>query len=127
MAIRRITTGSTFEKQVGYSRAIVCDGWVFVAGTTGYDYENMTMPESVEAQCANTLATISKALAEAGCSLDDVVRSRYIFPDGADFPKCWPLLSEAFANSLPASTMIVAGLADPAMKIEIEVTARQPE
>lgn len=123
---KRISTGSSFEKQVGYSRAVICDGWIFVAGTTGYDYATMTMPDTVEAQCANTLATIAKTLAAAGASLDDVVRSRYIFPDAGDFPKCWPLLAEAFATSLPASTMIAAGLADPAMKIEIEVTAKLP-
>ncbi|MBL3584811.1 RidA family protein [Rhodovulum sulfidophilum] len=109
---------------MGYSRAVVLDGWVFVAGTTGYDYATMTMPDRVEAQCANALATISAALAEAGASLDDAVRVRYILPDPAEFPACWPVLSEAFARARPAATMISAGLMEPEIKIEIEVTAR---
>ncbi|ANB35472.1 enamine deaminase RidA (YjgF/YER057c/UK114 family) [Rhodovulum sulfidophilum] len=124
MARRLISTGSTFEDRIGYSRAVVDDGWVFVAGTTGYDYATMTMPDRVEAQCANALATISAALAEAGASLDDVVRVRYILPDPAEFPACWPILSEAFARARPAATMVSAGLMEPEMKIEIEVTAR---
>ncbi|MBL3574114.1 RidA family protein [Rhodovulum sulfidophilum] len=124
MARRLISTGSPFEARIGYSRAVVVDGWVFVAGTTGYDYASMTMPDRVEAQCANALATISAALAEAGASLDDVVRVRYILPDPAEFPACWPALSEAFARARPAATMISAGLMEPEMKIEIEATAR---
>nr|WP_237400576.1 RidA family protein [Rhodovulum sulfidophilum] len=124
VARRLISTGSPFEARIGYSRAVVVDGWVFVAGTTGYDYASMTMPDRVEAQCANALATISAALAEAGASLDDVVRVRYILPDPAEFPACWPALSEAFARARPAATMISAGLMEPEMKIEIEATAR---
>lgn len=124
MARRLISTGSPFEARIGYSRAVVVDGWAFVAGTTGYDYATMTMPDRGEAQCANALATISAALAEAGASLDDVVRVRYILPDPAEFPACWPVLSEAFARARPAATMISAGLMEPGMKIEIEVTAR---
>ncbi|OLS51031.1 RidA family protein [Rhodovulum sulfidophilum] len=124
MARRLISTGSPFEARIGYSRAVVVDGWVFVAGTTGYDYATMTMPDRVEAQCANALATISAALAEAGASLDDVVRVRYILPDPAEFSACWPVLSEAFARARPAATMISAGLMEPGMKIEIEATAR---
>nr|WP_207186335.1 RidA family protein [Rhodovulum sulfidophilum] len=124
VARRLISTGSPFEARIGYSRAVVDDGWVFVAGTTGYDYATMTMPDRVEAQCANALATISAALAEAGASLDDVVRVRYILPDPAEFPACWPVLSEAFARARPAATMISAGLMEPEMKIEIEATAR---
>lgn len=123
----RVSTGSPFEAQIGYSRAIVCDGWVFVAGTTGYDYASMTMPSRVEDQCANALATIAGALAQAGAGLDDVVRVRYILPDRDDWPACWPLVSAAFANARPAATMIVAGLQEPAMRIEIEVTARLPQ
>jgi len=124
VARRLISTGSPFKARIGYSRAVVVDGWVFVAGTTGYDYATMTMPDRVEAQCANALATISAALAEAGASLDDVVRVRYILPDPAEFSACWPVLSEAFARARPAATMISAGLMEPEMKIEIEVTAR---
>jgi enamine deaminase RidA (YjgF/YER057c/UK114 family) len=124
--LRRISTGSPFERDIGYSRAVVCDGWVFVAGTTGYDYATMTMPARVEDQCANALATIARALAEAGASLNDVVRVRYILPDRDDWPPCWPIVSAAFARALPAATMIVAALQDPAMRIEIEATARLP-
>jgi enamine deaminase RidA (YjgF/YER057c/UK114 family) len=126
MTRRRISTGSPFEAQIGYSRAVVCDGWVFVAGTTGYDYATMTMPAGVTDQCRNALSTIARALAEVGASLDDVVRVRYILPDAADWPPCWPITAEAFARARPAATMIVAGLQEPAMRIEIEVTARVP-
>jgi enamine deaminase RidA (YjgF/YER057c/UK114 family) len=124
MAVKHISTGSPFEAQIGYSRAVVADGWVFVAGTTGYDYATMMMPDGATAQCRNALATIAKALREAGSSLDDVVRVRYILPDKADWPECWPLTSAAFAVARPAATMIEAGLQNPEMKIEIEVTAR---
>ena len=74
MSVRHISTGSPFEEKIGYSRAVVADGWVFVSGTTGYDYETMELPEDVVDQCRNTLATIGKALSDAGSSLDDVVR-----------------------------------------------------
>ena len=127
MAVRHITSGSSFEARIGYSRAVVCDGWVFVSGTTGYDYATMTLAEGVEAQCRQTLANITAALAEAGASLADVVRVRYILPDAAEFPACWPLLSAAFATARPAATMIEARLMDPAMRIEIEVTAWLPD
>lgn len=122
----RISSGSVFEEQAAYSRAVLCDGWIFVAGTTGYDYTTMTMPGDVRAQCANALSTIAAALAEVGAGLSDVVRVRYILPDGADFEPCWPVLREAFGAARPAATMIEAGLLTPEMKIEIEVTARQP-
>lgn len=126
MAVRHITTGSPFEAQIGYSRAVVADGWVFVAGTTGYDYKTMTMPVSIADQCRNAIATIGKALQEAGSGLDHVVRVNYIVPDTAEWPACWPVLSAAFATARPAATMISAGLQNPEMKIEIEVTARVP-
>ena len=121
---RQISSGSPFEASIGYSRAVVLDGWVFVSGTTGYDYATMTLPDSVEDQCANTLANISKALAQAGCTFDDVVRVTYILPDRTDFPKLWPQTSAAFARARPAATMIEARLMEDAMKVEIEVTAR---
>ncbi len=124
---RHISSGSPFEAEIGYSRAVVAGGWVFVAGTTGYDYATMTMPESPADQCRNALKTIENALAEAGASLDDVTRVRYILPDPKDFEPCWPVLRAAFAKSRPAATMITAGLMTPEMKIEIEVTARLPE
>ena len=126
MKRQHITTGSPFEERIGYSRAVVTDGWVFVAGTTGYDYTTMTMPERIEDQCRNALQTIENALNDAGSSLQDVVRVRYILPDPADWPACWPFTSEAFSTARPAATMISAGLQEPEMKIEIEVTARLP-
>ncbi|MBK5934412.1 enamine deaminase RidA (YjgF/YER057c/UK114 family) [Rhodovulum imhoffii] len=122
----RVSSGSPFEDKIGYSRAVLCDGWIFVAGTTGYDYATMTMPGPVTAQCSNALATIGAALQRVGASLDDVVRVRYILPDPADWPACWPIVREAFARARPAATMISAGLQAPEMKIEIEVTARRP-
>ncbi len=121
-----ISTGSPFEVSIGYSRAIVCDGWVFVAGTTGYDYATMTMPANVADQCRNALMTIEAALAEAGAGMADVTRVRYILPDPGDWPECWPVTSVVFGNIRPAATMISAGLQEPEMKIEIEVTARLP-
>jgi len=126
MTRRHISSGSPFEAQIGYSRAVVEGGWIFVVGTTGYDYDSMTIPDNVVDQCRNTLKTIEKALHEAGASLDDVTRARYILPDPTDFEPCWPVLSAAFARARPAATMIVAGLMTPEMKIEIEVTARVP-
>ena len=127
MGVRRISTGSPFEETIGYSRAVVADGWVFVAGTTGYDYSTMAMPEDVADQCRNALATIDAALREAGSGLDHVVRVTYILPDTADWPACWPITSEAFSTAKPAATMFQAGLQEPEMKIEIEVTARLPQ
>lgn len=124
--MRRVSTGSPFEERIGYSRAVACDGWVFVAGTTGYDYASMTMPGDVATQCANALKTIDTALKEVGATLDDVVRVRYILPDAQDWPACWPVVSAAFATARPAATMLSAGLQEPEMKIEIEVTARSP-
>lgn len=121
---RLISSGSAFEATIGYSRAVVQDGWVFVAGTTGYDYASMTLPADIESQCANTLATIARVLEEAGSGLDQVVRVTYILPDRADFPRLWPQLSSAFGTARPAATMIEARLMEDAMRIEIEVTAR---
>lgn len=126
MSVTRISTGSPFEDRIGYSRAVVADGWIFVAGTTGYDYATMTMPGEVAEQCRNALATIRWALEEAGSGLDHVVRVTYILPDRADWPACWPITSQAFAVARPAATMFEAGLQEPEMKIEIEVTARLP-
>ena len=126
MTRRTITTGSPFERDIGYARAVVVDSWVFVSGTTGYDYATMTMPSAVEDQCRNAIATIERALAEAGASLSDVVRVRYILPDPADWPACWPITRAAFGSAPPAATMISAALQNDEMKIEIEATARLP-
>lgn len=126
MSVRRISTGSPFEEQIGYSRAVVADGWVFVAGTTGYDYQTMTMPASIADQAANALMTIGQALEDAGSGLDHVVRVNYIVPNADEWPDCWPVVSAAFAKAKPAATMISAQLQNAEMKIEIEVTARVP-
>jgi enamine deaminase RidA (YjgF/YER057c/UK114 family) len=121
---RRISSGSTFESDIGYSRAVVDGDWIFVSGTTGFDYATMTISDDVAEQADQTLRTIASALAEAGASLDDVVRVRYLLPSAGDFEACWPVLRRHFGAALPAATMMVVGLADPRMKIEIEVTAR---
>jgi enamine deaminase RidA (YjgF/YER057c/UK114 family) len=124
---RQISSGSSFEEQIGYSRAVVDGDWIHVSGTTGFDYSSMTVVDDVEGQCRQALANVGAALAEAGSSFADVVRVRYLLPDRDDFEPCWPLLREAFASSRPAATMQVCGLSDPRMRIEIEVTARRDE
>ena len=121
-----ISSGSTFEKEIGYSRAVVQGDWVFMSGTTGFDYAKMTISEDVVEQAEQCLKNIEAALKQAGASLKDVVRTTLIFPDRSDFPKCWPVLRKYFGDIRPASTMIVAGLAEARMKIEIEVTALRP-
>lgn len=123
MRRRLISSGSDFEREVGYSRAVVVGDRVFVAGTTGFDYATMTIEEDVVAQTVQCLRNIEQALAQAGATLREVVRVRYILPDAADFPATWPILRGAFGDIRPAATMLVAGLADPRMKIEIEVDA----
>lgn len=123
MERRRISSGSPYERQIGYSRAVVAGDWVFVSGTTGFDYTTMTIADSVVEQAEQCLQNIAAALKQAGASLDDVVRVNYVLPDGADFETCWPVLRQHFAKARPAATMITAGLLDPRMKIEIEVTA----
>jgi enamine deaminase RidA (YjgF/YER057c/UK114 family) len=124
MARRLIGSGSTFEKDIGYSRAVVDGDWVFVSGTTGFDYATMTLADGVVAQCEQALENIEAALAEAGSSLADVVRGIYVLPDAADFEPCWPVLRKRFGEIRPAATMISAGLLDPRIRIEIQVTAR---
>jgi enamine deaminase RidA (YjgF/YER057c/UK114 family) len=120
-----ISSGSTFERDIGYSRAVVEGRWVFVSGTTGFDYSTMTIADDVVAQADQCFRNIQRALADARCRLSDVVRVRYILPERDDFPKCWPVLQRYLGDVRPAATMIVAGLSDPRMKIEIEVTARR--
>ena len=112
---------------MGYSRAVVIDGWVMVSGTTGFNYETMSISEDAAEQAEQAFRNIAKALAEAGASLADVVRVRYIFPDAADFEPCLPVMGRHFGDVRPAATLIVAGLVDQRMKIEIEVTARLDE
>jgi enamine deaminase RidA (YjgF/YER057c/UK114 family) len=123
MSRRLISSGSSFERDIGYSRAVVCGNQVFVSGTTGFDYATMTISDSVVMQAEQCLRNIEAALRDAGASLRDVVRVRYILPNAADFPATWPALRAAFGDIRPAATMIEAGLADPRMKIEIEVDA----
>ena len=118
-----ISTGSPFEKVAGYSRAVVMAPWCFVSGTTGYDYTTMTMPESVTDQAENTMATIGRALAQAGFALGDVVRATYIITDAAHADAVFAVVGRHFRDIRPAATMIVAGLIRPEMKVEIEVTA----
>lgn len=125
MGRRLISSGSTFEREVGYSRAVVDGEWVFVSGTTGFDYTDMTIAPDVDAQCEQTLKNIEAALVRAGSGFADVVRVNYIVADRDDWPACWPVIARVFGEVPPAATMIVAGLQDPRMKIEIEVTARK--
>lgn len=125
MTRQRISSGSPFEADIGYSRAVVDGDWVFVSGTTGFDYATMTIDDDVAVQCEQCLRNIDAALQQAGTALQDVVRVRYILPDAAQFPACWPVLRRWFGEIRPAATMISAGLADPRMRIEIEVTARR--
>jgi enamine deaminase RidA (YjgF/YER057c/UK114 family) len=118
-----ISSGSSFEADIGYSRAVRQDPWVFVAGTTGFDYATMTISDSLVEQTEQCLKNIEAALHQAEASLADVVRVTYLLPVAADFSQCWPVLKKYFGAVRPAATMISAGLADPRMKIEIEVTA----
>jgi len=120
-----ISSGSTFEKEIGYSRAVVDGEWIFVSGTTGFDYAAMTIADDIVTQADQCLRNIESALAQAGASLRDVVRVTYIVPKGDEFQQCWPTLRKYFGDVRPAATMISAGLADSRMKIEIEVTARR--
>ena len=125
MARRLISSGSKFELEMGYSRAVVDGDWVFVSGTTGFDYKTMTISDNLAEQTEQCLRNIGAALTEAGASFRDVVRVTYVLPDGAEFPECWPVLKKYFGEVRPAAMMISAGLSDPRMKIEIEVTARR--
>lgn len=120
---KRISSGSTFEAQIGYSRAVVQGDWVFVSGTTGFDYSKMAISEDIVAQAEQCFRNIESALQQAGASLADVVRVHYIVPDAAEFEKCWPVTRRYFGEVRPAATMFSAVLADPRIKIEIEVTA----
>jgi enamine deaminase RidA (YjgF/YER057c/UK114 family) len=119
----RISSGSLFEEQIAYSRAVVAGDWIFVSGTTGFDYATMTIADDLPAQTEQCLKNIAAALQQAGASLQDVVRVTYVLPDASAFEQCWPVLRNYFGAVRPAAMMISAGLLDPRMKIEIEVTA----
>jgi enamine deaminase RidA (YjgF/YER057c/UK114 family) len=125
MARRLVSSGSTFERDIGYSRAVVDGDWIFVSGTTGFDYSTMTIAPGVVEQAEQCLRNIEAALVSAGGVMADVVRVRYILPDASEFQACWPVLRKWFGDIRPAATMFSAGLADPRMRIEIEVTARR--
>src|SRR5262252_5199598 len=121
MSRQLISSGSTFEAEIGYSRAVVDGDWIFVSGTTGFDYSKMSISDDLVEQTEQCLKNIDAALRQAGSSLKDVVRVTYVLPDGSQFPKCWPVLRTYFGEVRPAAMMFSAGLADPRMKIEIEV------
>ncbi len=120
-----ISSGSSFETSIGYSRAVVEGDWMFVSGTTGFDYANMEISDDVVEQADQTFRNIKAAMEQGGFSLADVVRVHYLLPAAADFEKCWPVFQKYLGDVRPAATMFVAGLADPRMKIEIEVTAKR--
>lgn len=120
-----ISTGSPFEHDMAYSRAVVDGDWVFVSGTTGFDYATMTIADGVVDQAEQCFRNIEAALAQAGATLSDIVRVHYILPVASEFPACWPVMRKYLGEIRPAATMISAGLADPRMRIEIEVTARK--
>ena len=126
MPRQRISSGSTFESQIGYSRAVVAGDWVFVSGTTGFDYATMTIADGIAAQADQCLQNIAHALEQAGASLADVVRVTYVVPVASEFEQCWPVLQRYFGDIRPAAMMISAGLLDPRMRIEMEVTALKP-
>lgn len=125
MARQLISSGSKFEAEMGYSRAVVEGDWIFVSGTTGFDYATMEISSDVAKQAEQTFNNIKTAMEKAGFGLHHVVRVHYILPNAEDFPACWPVLKKYFGEIRPAATMFVAGLADPRMKIEIEVTGRK--
>lgn len=123
MTRRLISSGSKFEGEIGYSRAVVQGNWCFVSGTTGFDYASMTISDDVAEQAEQTFRNIDAALKQAGFTLADTVRVHYLLPDIADFEKTFPVLKTWLGEIRPAATAYQAGLADPRMKIEIEVTA----
>ena len=125
MARQLISSGSKFEAEMAYSRAVVEGDWIFVSGTTGFDYATMEIPDDVARQAEQTLINIKTAMEKAGFGLQHVVRVHYILPNADEFTSCWPILKKYFGDIRPAATMFVAGLADPRMKIEIEVTGRR--
>ncbi len=127
MTRRLISSGSTFEAQAAYSRAVVDGDWIFMSGTTGFDYTTMTLADGIVAQAEQCFANIAAALQQAGASLADVVRVTYVLPNAADFEACWPVLRKHLGEVRPAATMLSAALIDPRILIEIEVTARKPE
>ena len=127
MTKRLFSSGSSFENQIGYSRAVAAGDWIFVSGTTGFDYATMSIADDLIDQTEQCFKNIEAALRQANSSLKDVVRVTYVLPNGSEFEKCWPVLRKYFGDVRPSAMMISAGLADPRMKIEIEVTALKGE
>jgi enamine deaminase RidA (YjgF/YER057c/UK114 family) len=125
MSRQLISSGSPFEHDIGYSRAVVDGDWVFVSGTTGFDYATMTISDDLVDQAEQCMKNIEAALRQAGAKFADVVRVNYVLPNAARFPDCWPVLRKYLGAVRPAAMMICAGLSDPRMQIEIEVTARK--
>ena len=126
MARKLISSGSKFESEMGYSRAVVDGDWIFVSGTTGFNYATMEISDDVAAQAEQTFLNIKAAMEKAGFGLEHTVRVHYILPKAEEFQACWPVLRKFFGEIRPAATMFVAALADPRMKIEIEVTGKKP-
>ncbi|MFD2238240.1 RidA family protein [Aureimonas populi] len=126
MSRRLISTGSPFERQAGYSRAVVAGNWCFVSGTTGYDYKAMTMPDTAGDQAQAAFETIAAALAEAGFSMEDVVRVRYLVTDAGMADDVFAVSGRWLGEIRPAATLEVTGLLKPEMKVEIEATAYRP-
>lgn len=127
MERKLISSGSTFEREIGYSRAVVEGDWIFVSGTTGFNYDTMRIADDIVSQTEQCFKNINTALQEANSKMSDVVRVMYILPDAAEFEQCWPVLRTYFGDTRPAATMISAGLSDARMKIEIQVTALRKE
>ncbi len=125
MTRQQISSGSKFEAEIGYSRAIVDGDWIWVSGTTGFDYTAMTISSDVAEQADQTFRNIAAAMEKAGFSLRDAVRVTYIVPDAADFEPCWPVFRKYLGDTRPAATALIAALIDPRMKIEIEVTGKR--
>ena len=125
MTRKLISSGSPFEAQMAYSRAVVDGEWIFVSGTTGFDYATMAISDNPAEQAEQCMKNIQAALKQAGAEMADVVRVHYILPNVDDFERCWPVMARYFSDVRPAATMFSAGLIDKRMKIEIEVTARR--
>ena len=123
MATKLISSGSTFEKEIGYSRAVVADNWILVSGTTGFDYSKMTISDDLLEQAEQCFKNIEAALQQAGSSMKEVVRVTYVLPEAEDFEKCWPVMRKYLGDVRPSAMMLTAGLSDSRMKIEIQVTA----
>ncbi|WP_375573498.1 RidA family protein [Ahrensia marina] len=120
-----ISSGSPFEKEAGYSRAVVDGNWVFVSGTTGYDYTAMTMPEGMEAQTRNTFITIQNVLEEASAAMADIVRVRYYITKRSDAAALMKVAGDVLGDIRPAATLIICDLLEEEMLVEIDVTAKR--